>query len=116
MSLATQIEGDVEGVFLNTDDFAQTVVRYPLAVTGSPESVIAVFAEKDASQETTRGDENERTATLHVAASVDADPRDTWLINSEVWQVTAVKGGGDEMQVIELRKREKLRIRPTGVR
>lgn len=116
MSLATQIQSDVSDVFLNTSDFAESVTRYPLGATGSPESVTAVFAERDASQDTTRGDDNNRTATIHVASSVDADPRDTWLINSEVWETTAVKGSGDGMAVIELRKRERMRTRPVGVR
>lgn len=116
MTLASQILADVEDVFLSTDDFAETVSRYPLGVTASPESVVGVFAERDPNQETARGDDNNRTATLHVADSVDTDPRDTWLIGGEVWNTTSVSGASTGMKTIELRRNERQRTRPVGGR
>lgn len=116
MTLASQISDDVADVFLNTDDFAETVSRYPLGVAASAESVTAVFAERDPSQDTTRGDDNMRTGALHVADSVDADPRDSWLIQSEVWETTSVSGSSGGMKVVEVKRRERMRTKPVGVR
>lgn len=68
MSLREQIESDVEGVFLNTDDFAETCTYYP-AGGGDPLEVSAVIDEDGDSNE--QGRELTDATTLMVFVSRD---------------------------------------------
>ena len=97
-------------------ELGDSVTRYPLGVVANAVSVTGVFSERSPNQAMTRGDDNDRTATLEVAASVSTDPRDTWLISSEVWNTTSVSGASTGMKTIELRRNERQRTRPVGGR
>lgn len=97
-------------------EMGESVTRYPLGVEANAVTVTGLFAERTANQLAGRGDDNSRSATLEVAASVATDPRDTWLINSEVWQTTSVNGASAAMKIVELRRNERQRTRPTGTR
>lgn len=77
MTLRDLIAADTANVILNTNDFAESVVRDP---SGSHTTVSGVFFE----------DENEtegvRMGILKVATSTTAAVGDTWQIGSELWQ------------------------------
>lgn len=77
MTLKTLMESHVDSVFLNTDHFAESVVRDP---SGAHTTVSGVFFEDDAETE------GVRMGILKVATSTTATVGDTWQIGSELWQ------------------------------
>lgn len=121
MTLASQIQSDNAAVFLNTDDFAQSVTRYPLAVTADAVAVTAVWEPDEPSvtgmgsaQNRERGLDNDRKGTLRIAETVGADTRDTWLIASQLWSTLSVQTV-DGMQYCRLQRWENELRTTTGL-
>lgn len=102
MSLSDQIAADVGGVFLNEDDFAETVTHYPAGDSEAEADVIGVFAEQTMSRETERGEQRKRTAELTVASGLTLHRKDLWSIRGETWSTVTWGDDGPGMVKIEL--------------
>lgn len=114
------ILADVQNVFLNTDEFAETVYRYPLGNANAAQAMSGIFIE-DREQgtnqvdgdgvvpNTNKGERIRISAYLYLSADETVDDRDSFLIPSQ-GEVFAVKrrlnrdavSGDDAMQMILL--------------
>lgn len=115
MTLKSLITSDVTSVFLNTDEFAERVTRYPCGDrVGGGFSVTGVFEEQEPAKDTSRGQANVRRGTLHVAAGTDVSDNDSYLINSELWQLESWGRTDSAMMALELVRHEEHRrkVRP----
>lgn len=88
------ILADVQDVFLNTDEFAETVYRYPRGNLGSPEELVGIFTEDrepgtnqvdgdGVVPNTIKGERIRSSGYLFLSADVVVDDRDTFLIPSQ---------------------------------
>lgn len=107
MTLKEQIVDDVGDVFLDTDDFAEQVTRYPSGDTGSGVAVTAIWFESSQSRDRSAGDETDRSGELSIASSVTVTITDTWLIASEVWQTKTIGFIDGGMRVLTLTRQDK---------
>lgn len=117
MTLSSLITSDVSGVFLNTDDFAETVTHWPLGVSANAASVTAVFIEgqggsEDPRRDLSRGEEVVHRARLYVPSGTSTDERDIWVVNSVQWQTLAVGPTEGGMTTVQLQRND--RERRTG--
>lgn len=103
-SLKDQIAADVSSVFLNTGEFADQVTRYPLGDTAAGKPVIGVFEEDDPQELLKSGKEIERMGTLHIAEDQEADSRDRWKINEEIWDAESVGRIEEGMKTVRLKR------------
>jgi hypothetical protein len=89
---------DVDDVFLQTDDFAEAVIRYPLGNPAAAEQITGIFIEdrEPGSNEVDgdgvvpegpRGERIRNSGKLYVKADTPVDDRDRYFINSVVWSV-----------------------------
>lgn len=112
-TLAEQIEADVSSVFLNTDEFAESVTRHVAGIADAETDVSAtgVFIEDAADRQYETGDQIVRMATLQIAETVTVADRDAWTIRSQRWDICngeygqRVDGG---MRTIRLKRVEKI--------
>lgn len=86
MTLKSQMAADIDAVFLNTDEHADSVTRYIVGSTSNTESVTVVFEPQSSQRDTQRGQENVRTALLYMNAGQSTDSGDGWLIDGERWE------------------------------
>lgn len=106
MSLASLIAADVSDVFLDTDEHAASVTRYPAGDTTSPATVTAIWCEDElATDSKTRGRDIVRMGSLRVDDAQATDPKDRWLIDSETWETIAV-GKEEGMKKLRLQRVE----------
>ena len=103
-TLKEQIASDVSSVFLNTDEHADSITRYPLGDTAAGEPVTGIFEEDDPKQLLQAGREIERMGTLHISEYQTADGRDRWKINDEIWDAESVGRIEDGMKTVRLRR------------
>lgn len=110
MSLDDLIESDMDDVFLDTDDFAVTITRYPSGDTDSGESVTAVFSEFATGtaqhRDYSRGKETVRVGKLTVKSDQTVTQSDQWLINSELWQTLEIPGANFGAREIMLQRND----------
>lgn len=112
-TLAEQIVADVSTVFLNADEFAESVTRHVAGVADAGTDVAAtgIFIEDAADRSYETGDKITRTATLQIAETVSITDRDAWTIRSQRWETQKgeygprVDGG---MRTIRLERVEKI--------
>lgn len=79
------MESDVDEVFLNTDEFGESLTHWPRGEVGYEATVTAIFEEMDPADHNDRGKATERRAKLTVSSSVDVDVRDRWRRGEEEW-------------------------------
>lgn len=104
MTLKTEIAADTTAVFLDTDDFAETVTHRPADDSDNDTDVTVVFIEerRTDTKETNKGAKYVRNAVIWVASSVTVTKKDTWIHNSEKWQTVAegrTQGGMKQVMV-----------------
>ena len=117
MSLASQIAADITSVFLNTDEVARSVTRYPLGVVPNAVPITVIWEPDDdekrnSGQHEERGRDNIRMGWLRVAAAAAVVPADRWLIDSAVWETQGIQTV-DGMQYARLVRVEN-ELRNTG--
>lgn len=89
MTLKSQIAADVTGVFLNTDEFAESATYTPSG--GSSRSITIVVVEQKTTEDETRNTrKSERQLTtfckLHATTGIDSPRHNDYLTyNSEDW-------------------------------
>jgi hypothetical protein len=88
------ILADVQNVFLNTDEFAETVYRNPRGNTFAPEEMVGIFTEDrepgtnqvdgdGVVPNTNKGERIRSSGYLFLSADIVTDDRDTFLIPSQ---------------------------------
>jgi len=90
MTLKTLIESQATTVFLNTNEFANSVIQRPKGVAADATTVTAVVEHLPTENVTERGHGFSRRAILHLAESVAVDDRDRWSINNQWWETERV--------------------------
>ena len=116
MTLAAQIALDVSAVFLETDDFAQTITHYPEDDRESGESVVAVFdldqleggGGVDGEGRRIHSDANStirEAGVVECATTVDVTTgrtqrNSTFLIDGEIWQAKRILSKDTDMQSV----------------
>lgn len=89
MSLKDQIAADATDVFLNQDDFAETV-RLRMA-SGAWKPVTAIVELEDANREYTEGDQVVIRGTLQISSVITGFAKDVKVkVRGEVFTVTSV--------------------------
>lgn len=114
MAFKDLIEEHVTTVFLNTDQFADSITRRPLGVSADDVAVDAIFEEMPQSKNFEGGEQVERTAHLHIDVSTVVDESDEWVIDSVVWQT--VKPGRVEngFRIVTIQRNNYKNRRMTG--
>lgn len=97
MTLKALIAADVSNVFLNADEFAESVTRWPQGYEGSAVTVTAVWEPDDVDRDATMdGERYTQDGTLNVSSSVSVHREDVWVIGDEQYATTStgkVEGG-----------------------
>lgn len=88
------IEEDAQGVFLNTDEFADSITHRPLRNAANDHAVTAVVSYEDPQPEHDGGVGKLVRGKLEIAASVAVTDQDQWVIDGTVWQ-TSENGVGE---------------------
>lgn len=84
MTLKALIAADVSNVFLNTDEFAESVTRWPQGYEGSAVTVTAVWEPDDVSHQFSGdGESYTQEGSLHVVSSMTIHREDVWIIGDE---------------------------------
>ncbi len=94
MSFQDQLTADVSNVFLNADEFAETITYTPQ--TGAASSIDCIFTEEsstDQQEQVSAGVRVRRTATVIIRSADIAAPRrhDTVTRSAETWSVERVQ-------------------------
>lgn len=118
MTLAARIALDVSAVFLETDDFAQTITHYPEDDREGGESIIAIFDTDELEGQTGGGNDGEGrrlhsdnsttirdTGVVECASTVEittgrTQRNSTFLIDDEIWQAKRVISRDTDMQSV----------------
>lgn len=108
MTLKELMAADVSGVFLNTDDFAESITHWPANVEDDAVSRTVVFIED--SPVTVKKDGGKafyRNATIRIESDVTITKKDAWFRNGERWE-TEVEGrdvgGMKQVQVVRVER------------
>lgn len=93
LSLHDLIEADTSGVFLNTNDFAESITHRPAGNSDNdtPRTVVFIEDSRVKIEDHPKGKRYFRNATIRIASSVTVTKKDEWIRNSEKWQ-TVVDG------------------------
>jgi hypothetical protein len=90
MTLSDQMKSDVDDVFLNTDDFAESILRIVGGRNGRAESVTAIVTWQDTVTDDGRGRGTRRTAEVMLADNQSVTIKDAFKIDNDFVQVTRV--------------------------
>lgn len=91
MTLSSLISSDVASVFLNTDEFAETVTRYIGGDPGYTQSLTSVVTLDQPEFETSRGRGFEIRGTALFDDAATLNQADALLIRGERYEVRTVK-------------------------
>jgi len=91
MTLRELIASDVASVFLNTDEFAEQVIRYVGGDSGNRQAVSAIVEIEQPTFEKERGRGYQTKAMVMVDDAVTVATGDAFLIRNERYEVLAVK-------------------------
>lgn len=101
MTLASQMLDDVSGVFLNTDEHAETVTRTPRA-GGSTTSFTAIVDVLETTLDEKSGKQEIRRATMLCASSVTVAIEDTIAVGGVNLMVKSVSLASVGMKTCQL--------------
>lgn len=90
MSLKELMIADVDDVFLNIDDHADDVTRYPLGVIANAVTVTAVVDFVRATTQNEFGLVDVVTGTMLIGSAVTVHRNDTWLIDGNLYVTTTI--------------------------
>ena len=121
------LAADRDAVFLNTDEFAQTITRYPLGVVADAVSMVAIVIldkEPGTNQvdgdgvvpETRHGDRIRNSGTIWADIAVEIDDRDTLLIDGELYGVRRNESHDPAMQEWTIVRTTKITTRSTRLK
>ena len=130
MTLASQISADATAIFLETDDFAQTITRYAGGSTGSSSTITCIVDLDDEEQGQGTAIEDERgtkivrygrldmLSTQTIVVNEQGRDSDTFLIDSELWCAVRFDGrdGIAGMKTLIIRRDEKISAKHPNVR
>ena len=97
MSLKDLIESDVQDVFLDTDEFAETVTRYSSG-TGAGVSVTAIVTLDDGEVDTSSGTTHVHNGYCDVPEATIVNVKDSFTIRGNATQVTKVREADSGMK------------------
>lgn len=111
MSLHDLIEADTSGVFLNTNDFAESITHRPAGVSANDTARTVVFIEDSRVkiEDHPKGKRYVRNATIRIASSVTVTKKDEWIVNSETWQTVADGRDIDGMKQVLVTRTESVK-------
>jgi hypothetical protein len=102
MSLNNLIREHVASVFLNTDHFAETVIRYPLGERDRHEEVTGIVTWSPTVVTDTRGRGYTRRCELFLNDSVTVAASDAFKIGQRRCEVEAIDEAQDGARVVHL--------------
>ncbi|MEQ8636907.1 hypothetical protein [Gimesia maris] len=112
MSLKDLIAADVSNVFLNTNEFAETVTHWPAGVEDDEEDRTVIFFESPPFVEKRdRGKYLVRKARLKIASSVTIRKSDVWFRNSARWETVLPEDPIHGFRNVHLVRTEKIKTR-----
>lgn len=114
MGFQDDLEDDVENVFLNEDEFADSVTQYPQGVVANETPITAVVSLKPREKELERGEGYVVRGTLDVGAGVTLNARDAWSINGNRYETKAIDEERLGMITVHIYRYEKDTTRPGG--
>ena len=106
MTLASQIESDVDNVFHNTDDFAVSVSQWPLGVSANAVTATVVFIPDGPTRDKEAGEATSTMGTVYAPDSLTLNVRDRWQIESEMWEVIQLHKEEGGMVPVEVQRVE----------
>lgn len=112
-TFAEDLVDDAATIFLNAEEFAESVTRHVAGVENPATDVTATgdFFEDQSERQYETGDRIVRMATLQVAQSVTVADRDAWTVRSQRWDIVdgeygqRLEGG---LRMIRLQRVEKV--------
>lgn len=108
MTLKDEINADAAEVFLEVDDFAESVIHWPSGESGSAAPVTALVFWDDAEKVTQGGKKFPVNGTLHVSSGLTLSDDDVWVIGGINYQAVTVgqpAGGLVEVEVKYVQKK-----------
>lgn len=90
MGLKDLIAADVSRVILNTEDFAESITRWPEGTQALAESVTAIFLPEESNRDTSRGEETVIPAAVIVSESQEVHRDDVWVIDEQEYATLAI--------------------------
>lgn len=100
MNLRNLISSDASSVFLNTDDFAESVTRYIDGQPGVQEAVVAVVIHGDVDVELAQGRGRTASVTLQMAESQSVSETDAFMVDGKRFEVIKVGQPNEGMRVV----------------
>ena len=106
MTLRALISADISDVFLQTDEFAETVTRQISGLTGNTETQTGVVFFSDTSVDYGRGKGQLTDASIDLAEANEVSIDDSYLINCIRYQVIAINPTVHGTKKVDLRRYE----------
>ena len=103
MTLAAQILTDVSAVFLETDDFAETILHYPLGQEDRAVQVTALVTWGQEQEEFSRGRATTRRGEIFIASGTTISVKDAWRIGNlryDTESVSTDQYGGQTARIV----------------
>ena len=109
MALSDLIAADASAVFLNTEDFAETVTHRPLGNDGDDVAVTAIVVWDKAGENGDGGKGTKLSGRLDVAGSLAVAETDQWVVGGVLYQTLSIgePQGGLRMVMIQRTKIER---------
>lgn len=104
MSLADQLSEDVAGVFLDTNDFAVTILHYPGGVEQAAVKVTAIVTWYPEQEEFGRGRATMRRGELFLSSSVKVTVKDAWRIDGHRYDTETISSPQYDCQTIKIQR------------
>lgn len=104
MTLSSGIAADISDVFMQVDDFAETVVRQVSGNPASTESQTAVVLFDDSMIDRNRGKGQLTDGSLEIAESATVTKDDSYLIEDVRYEVVLVHPAVHGMKKVDLRR------------
>lgn len=106
MSLNDMIASDVDDVFLDVDDFAETVIRYAGGAVDRRTEITAIVTWMPSDVSETRGKGYLRKCQMLVNDSVTITPADAFKIGDARCEVTSIDNAQDGSRMVYLQQYE----------
>lgn len=109
MTLRDLIASDVDDIFLDVDDFAETLIRYAGGREGKASTFVGVFSNGMAAVDEDKGYGIRYDASIFVSSTTDVVANDTVRRGEVWWEVDRVSQPEDGGQTIYLTRYEPIR-------
>ena len=113
MTLASEITADTTGVFLDTDDFGESITHWPSNVEDDAATRTVVFVEGERLEEDREdGKYLLRKAVIHIVSTVTITKKDAWFRNSERWETLGAARLTNGMREVHLMRAIRINTKP----